>query len=282
MKKILALLLFFMILSGGAFSQDIGKFKLTDKRVSLNSFDAVSGIINQTVEENSSSSKTFQLKKRKTVNSYFGAGYSFMIFTNSYMSNAFPVLDTRNGNFLTNIGIFFGFAIAQAVTLEIEPTILFTSNNKQVDYKLSTPYVIGNTSNEYAHTYTNGIIALPIAINARFFPFFKLKSYARLIFIGGGVGAAWIREENDVWFNNNPTTYGFTTDQYRAGITTSQWAPVFKVMAGVTGTGGQFGFGGELRYNIIPLKQDTSEPFATRFAKDFNSVDITLRFYFSL
>jgi hypothetical protein len=193
------------------------------------------------------------------------------------MSDAFPVLDTRNGSFLTNINLFFGFAIAKAVTLEVEPSIMFTSNNKQVNYQLTTPF----QGNSYAHTYTNGIIALPLALNVRFFPFFKLSSYARLFFVGGGIGAAWIREENDVYYNNNPTAY-YYGDQYQSGITTSQWAPLFKIMAGVTGTGGQFGFGGELRYNIVPLKQDKTQPFATRFASDFNSVDITLRFYFSL
>jgi len=226
--------------------------------------------------------KNYQLKTRKTVSSYFGAGYSFMIFTNSFMSNAFPVLDTRNGNFLTNINLFFGFSIAKAVTLEISPSILFTSNNRQVDYNLSTPKVINGTSYNYAHTSTNGIIALPIALNVRFFPLFKQKSFARLFFIGGGVGAAWIREENDVSYNNSPNTFYYYGDPGQNGIATSQWAPIFKVISGFTGTGGQFGFGGELTYNIIPLKQDTSQPFATRFAKDMNSVDITLRFYFSL
>lgn len=279
MKKIFLVLLIAFTgssIGSGIFAQDLPGLKLKDNSSSTN-LSTISGS-DKSLSGKSFFKETFQLKKRKTVSSYFGAGYSFMIFTNSFMSAAFPVLDTRNGSFLTNINLFFGFSIAQAVTLEVEPTILFTSNNKQVNYKLSTPY---QGVYNYAHTYTNGIIALPLALNVRFFPFFKLKSYARLAFIGGGVGAAWIREENDVYYNNNPTAY-YYGDQYQSGITTSQWAPVFKVMAGVTGTGGQFGFGGEVRYNIIPLKQDTSQPFATRFAKDFNSVDLTLRFYFSL
>jgi hypothetical protein len=275
----LTVILFFVIIQGSSISQDLPGLKLKDKypvdiqsSISGNNHDAVN------LKDVKLSSEGFQLKKRKTVSSYFGAGYSFMIFTNGIMSDAFPVLNTRDGNFLTNINLFFGFAIARAVTLEFEPTILFTSNNKQVNYPLEN----SSTGRKYAHTYTNGIIALPLAINVRFFPMYKLKTFARLFFIGGGVGAAWIREENDVFFNDNPTSYGINNDQYQSGISTSQWAPVFKGMIGFTGTGGQFGFGGELRYNIIPLKQDKSQPFATRFAKDFNSVDITLRFYFSL
>ncbi len=270
--------LIILIMSASAVSQELPKLSLSgkvnyDKVKNKEMFSKDKKLYNKS----STLKEPYQLKKRSVVTSYFGAGYSFIIFTNGYMSSAFPILDTRNGSFLTNISLFFGFAIAKAVTLEIEPTILFTSNNKQVDYHLSVPFQGRN----YAHTYTNGIIALPLALNVRFFPFFKLSSYARLFFVGGGVGGAWIREENDVYFNNNPTSY-FFDDLYRAGTSTSQWAPVFRVLAGVTGTGGQFGFGGELRYNIIPLKEDNSQPFATRFAKGFNSVDITLRFYFSL
>jgi hypothetical protein len=276
MKIILSLLLFLAVLSGSLYSQNLPDLKLKDSESIFNS-----RLDSKGEQKNAAFEKEFQLKKRKTVTSYFGAGYSFIIFTNGYLADAFPVLDTRNGAFLTNISVFFGFAIARAVTMEVEPSILFASNNQQVDYKLTTPLVIGLRTYEYAHTYTNGIIALPMALNVRFFPMFMQKGFSRLIFVGGGVGAIWISEENDVYYNNSPNTYSFE-DPYRAGISTSQWAPVFKLMAGVTGTGGQFGFGGEVRYNIIPLNEDKNQPFATRFAKNFNSVDITLRFYFGL
>lgn len=263
-------------------AQNSAGFKLKDNKFSLKSLSSSSEFEKYDLKSNFS--KNYQLKTRKTVTSYFGAGYSFMIFTNKFMSSAYPILDTRNGNFLTNINLFFGFSIAKALTLEISPTILFTSNKKQVDYKLNPKYTSGLNSYQYAHTSTNGIIALPFAINVRFFPMFKQKSFARLFFIGGGAGAVWVREENDVIYNNLPTTYTlYSADsEYRSGISTSQWAPLFRIISGFTGTGGQFGFGGELSYNFIPLKQDMSQPFATRFAKDMNSVDITLRFYFSL
>lgn len=279
MQFSIKLLLLLVLFTGSFYAQQKTVLKLSENRSFLKGN-------NELLEENKAVpvaeyKKNYQLKTRKTVTSYFGAGYSFMIFTNSYMSSAFPILDTRNGTFLTNINLFFGFAIAKAVTLEFSPTILFTSNNKQVDYALTPAKIINGTTYNYAHTRVNGIIALPLAINVRFFPMFKQKSFARLFFIGGGAGAVWVREENDVSFNNTPSTlyYG---DQEQNGISTSQWAPIFRIISGFTGTGGQFGFGGELSYNFIPLKQDQSQPFATRFAKDMNSVDITLRFYFSL
>ena len=280
MRFSINLLLILALFTGSLYAQQKTILKLSDSRSFLKSSEGL--LSDQKNDPEAVFKKNFQLKTRKTVTSYFGAGYSFMIFTNSYMSSAFPVLDTRNGSFLTNINLFFGFAIAKAVTMEISPSILFTSNNRQVDYALTPAKVINGASYNYAHTSTNGIIALPIALNVRFFPLFKQKTFARLFFIGGGVGAAWIREENDVSYNNSPNTFYYYSDPGQNGYSTSQWAPLFRALAGFTGTGGQFGFGGELSYNFIPLKQDISQPFATRFAKDMNSVDITIRFYFSL
>ncbi len=280
MRFSINLLLILALFTGSLYAQQKTILKLSDSRSFLKSSEGL--LSEQKNDPEAVFKKNFQLKTRKTVTSYFGAGYSFMIFTNSYMSSAFPVLDTRNGSFLTNINLFFGFAIAKAVTMEISPSILFTSNNRQVDYALTPAKVINGASYNYAHTSTNGIIALPIALNVRFFPLFKQKTFARLFFIGGGVGAAWIREENDVSYNNSPNTFYYYSDPGQNGYSTSQWAPLFRALAGFTGTGGQFGFGGELSYNFIPLKQDISQPFATRFAKDMNSVDITIRFYFSL
>lgn len=278
MKITLKTLLLFVIITGSVFSQQNSVLKLGGNKTSIKEL-----ALDNNPSLFTGFNKDYQLKTRKTVTSYFGAGYSFMIFTNKYMSDAFPVLDTRNGSFLTNINLFFGFAIAKAVTLEISPSILFTSNNRLVNYYFPQRYNTGSGSYLYGHTYTNGIIALPIALNVRFFPMFKQKGFARLFFIGGGVGAAWIREENDLYFNDNPNSITTSTGQeYIPGMSTSQWTPLFRIITGFTGTGGQFGFGGEVSYNILPLKQDATKPFATRFGKDMNSVDLTLRFYFSL
>jgi hypothetical protein len=221
-----------------------------------------------------------QPKKRKAVNTYFGAGYSFVIFTDKSMNTMYPVFNQSAGDFLSEINVFFGFAIAKAVTLEIEPSVLFTNNNKLVTFILNPQKVIAGNSYSYANTSHASMLAFPFAVNARFFPFFKLdKSFMRLFFIGGGAGVEWIREEYDNFYSNTPGVY------YNSGVlvteSTSQWAPLFRALIGFTGSGGMFGFGGELRFNIVPLKT-TNEPFATRFASNFNSVDLALRFYFGM
>ncbi len=224
-----------------------------------------------------------QVKKRKAVNMYFGAGYSFVIFTSSQMNNLYPIFNQSSGDFLSEINLFFGLAVAKAVTIEFEPSILFTNNNKSVYYNLIPARYVPQLADtfSYSATYHVSMLAFPLALNARFFPFYKMdKSFIRLFFVGAGAGILWVREEYDNTYGHTPPYGGY----YLSGTvteSTSQWAPIFRVMTGFTGSGGMFGFGGELRFNIAPLKT-SDDPFATRQSKNFNSVDLALRFYFSL
>jgi hypothetical protein len=239
-------------------------------------------LFNQPVTENFNSS--FQLKKRKTVNSYFGAGYSFVIFTDSEINTVYPILDTRNGTFLTNINLFFGVALASAVAIEFEPSLMFTSSSKVIRTSLKGPHTPGGTDT-LVYSSNISLFSVPLTVNVRYFPLHKQKTFARLFFIGGGAGASWIKEDYDNFYTGRTDIIIGSGYNYSLGgptESTSQWAPVFRVISGFTGTGGQFGFGGEIRYNIVPIKQVDNSPFRTRVAKNFNSLDISLRFYFSL
>jgi len=243
-----------------------------------------SGIFSQNrdIVKHNSFGSLAQLKKRSTVTSYVGAGYSFVIFTAHDMNTGYPVFDLQSGDFLSEINLYYGFAIAQALTLEIEPSILFTRNNRGITIIPASPVHVFDTSYNYVLPQTLSMIAFPIALNIRFFPAFKSKGFGRLFFVGGGAGVVWIREEYDVVYSNSPA-YGYYNGFYSNifTVSTSQWSPLFRVMTGFTGTGGQFGFGGEVRYNFVPLKRN-DEAFLTRIAPNFNSVELSLRFYFSL
>lgn len=288
MNKILSVVLFVLILCGSVVSQSLPDLKLSDKpgNVKTDYQESSKKSFNEKDYSDLRNSQknfydeTFQLKKRKTVNSYFGAGYSFIIFTDGDLSNIYPVLDTRSGAFLTNISLFFGFALSQVVAMEFEPAIMFASSSKNIVTNTGVPHF--ESADTMAYSSNMGLFSLPLSVNVRFFPMYKMKSFARLFFLGGGIGYQWIKEDYDVTYSRDPNLppgyYGFGG----RSETTSQWAPVFRVITGFTGTGGQFGFGGEVRYNIVPLKEEKGSPFMTRVAKNFNSVDIALRFYFSM
>lgn len=291
MKKII-LLFIAMVIAGGStiVAQQLPGLRLKENRFAVTQFAGETSIIDKSIYEsksildkNAETKEPFQLKKRKTVNSYFGAGYSLIIFTNRQINEIYPILDTRNGTFLTNISLFFGFAIAQAVSLEFEPAVLFANSSKVIKTNTGVTHFTNNDTIAYSSNIS--LFSIPLALNVRFFPFYKLKSYARLFFLGAGGGIMFIKEDYDNFYSPNPNEQvsgGYYSSYGGPSETTSQWAPIFRAMLGVTGTGGQFGFGGEVRYNIIPLKQEAHSPFRTRQAKNFNSVDITLRFYFSL
>lgn len=272
--KISFLAIIFTVVS--IYSQQLPEMKLKDK---LNQSPASSVTLNS--KKNIFEGIT-QVKKRKAVTTYFGAGYSFVIFTDYYMNRSYPVFNQSAGDFLSEINVFFGFAIAKAVTLEIEPSVLFTNNNKLVSFTLNAPKLIGNSYYTYANPGHESMLAFMFAGNARYFPFYKnTKSFIRLFFFGGGAGMLFVREEYDNYYANTPGINYYSGQSVLVTESTSQWAPLFRGMIGFTGAGGMFGFGGELRFNYVPLKV-TNEPFATRYAKNFNSVDLALRFYFSL
>jgi hypothetical protein len=264
MKKIIVPVIAFLLINAVLFAQTYPELKFSESGLNINN-------------------EIFQPKKTKKMNAYFGAGYSFVIFTDGLLSSPYPVIDTRTGNFLSEINLFFGFSIAKAVTIEAEPSFLFTNSSKVLRTELSQPHNTGG-NDTFVVSSNIGMFAIPLAVNVRFFPFFKQeKSFIRMFFIGGGAGMIWVKEDYDNFYTPDPYYYGNYYYGY-GGITesTSQWAPIFRVMIGLTGAGGQFGGGGELRYNFIPLKSVKDSPFATRQAKNMNSVDLTLRFYFSL
>jgi len=276
MKNILILLLLILFFISSVNSQYLNSFKLKDNNKLLTDNN---GQLN--IEKNFKKDDKAQLKTRKTVNMYFGAGYSFVIFTNNVMNSGYPVLDTRSGDFLSEVNLYFGLSIAKTLTLEFEPSILFTRNNRTDAINLTTPVYYNGNSYYYDFPSTQSMLAFPLAINARFFPFYKLQTFFRLFFVGAGAGTIWIHEDNDHNLSINSNYYYYDPNNFFFSSTTSQWAPLFRIMTGFSGSGGAFGFGGEIRYNIVPLKNN-GDPFRTRIAKNFNSVDIAARFYFSM
>jgi hypothetical protein len=272
MKRIISTALAMVFVAASLYAQGLPELKLSDKMSSSKMLSFNNSLSKQLLMD-----KALQFKKRKVVSSYFGAGYAFIIYTASEMNKAYPVLDFSSGDFLSEINLFYGFAVAQAVTFELEPSILFTRNTRVIHIALNEP-VNGFT---WVHPSSLSMLAFPLTVNVRFFPMFKSKNFGRLFFVGAGAGAVWLREEYDNYYNNNPGGIFFGESYLFRTESTSQWAPLFRILTGFTGTGGAFGFGGELRYNFVPLKQ-TNEPFATRYAPNYNSVDISLRFYFSL
>lgn len=275
MAKLIYIILLIIVFFSQSYSQFSQDLKLKEHK------DQSGLIAGKLMNDNTGSGENVtQIKTRKAMHMYFGAGYSFVIFTNGVMNTGYPVLDTRSGDFLSEVNLYFGIAIASALTIELEPSILFTRNNRSDRLDLTTPVNYSGTSYNFDYPYYQGMTAIPIVVNARFFPFFVQKSFIRLFFIGAGAGVIYVHENYDHQFTNDSVliygNYAYVPDQ-----STGQWAPLFRLMTGFTGTGGAFGYGGEVRFNIVPLKNN-GDPFRTRVAKNFNSVDIALRFYFSL
>jgi len=273
MRKFIYTIFIIAVFISSSYSQFSSDWKLKDNKDRFQMLSAK-------IEKNNNITNPVQIKTRKAMHMYFGAGYSFVIFTNGVMNTGYPLLDTRSGDFLSEVNLYFGIAIASALTLEIEPSLLFTRNTRTDRLDLTNPVSYQGSTLNYDFPSYQGLTAIPIVLNARFFPFFTQKSFIRLFFIGAGAGIVYIHENYDHNFTND-TLLNYQNYYYVPDQSTAQWAPIFRIMTGFTGTGGAFGYGGEVRFNIVPVKNN-GDPFRTRIAKNFNSVDIALRFYFSL
>jgi hypothetical protein len=280
MKKLIVLFLISFIISGLSSAQNLNLKSINSGYNKIDFKPSLSGLNKHESKNSKEDIFDYQLKKRSTSTMYFGAGYSFIIFTEKNMSSAYPVLNVSKGEFLSEINVFFGYSIAKALTMEIEPSILFSSSERYLIFNMIPPVTLNGTNFSYVFPQRLNLMAFPIIANIRFFPMFKQKSFARLFFIGGGIGYSYIWEEYDNIYSND-ALLNYNTYYFRLTESTSQWQPVFRGMLGFTGAGGQFGFGGEVRFNYVPL-ETSNQPFTTRISKNFTSVDLSLRFYFSL
>ncbi len=69
-----------------------------------------------------------QVKQRSVSTSFYGGiGYKFIYLTNSQARDAYPFFQLSNGDFLKEIGAFFGVTINESYSIELAPSYLFTN-----------------------------------------------------------------------------------------------------------------------------------------------------------
>ncbi|MBS1515528.1 MAG: hypothetical protein JSS63_10865 [Bacteroidetes bacterium] len=214
-----------------------------------------------------------QVKTRETTQVYAGMGYSFVVFTNTTMSDAYPVFGS-SGDFLKEINFFGGVRANRNLAVELSPSFIFSNavNSKGFTYTS----ILGNTGYYVPNTTT--FLSVPLNIKLKYFPFTQdLVSQLSNIYIGAEVGMAYVKEEtsNYIYANSSLTNFiGIKTDK------NSFWKPDFGISIGYASTA-KFGYGFEASYRFIPLDGNNTLPLTTSMAKDMNSVNLTAKLIFS-
>ncbi|HRE41160.1 MAG TPA: hypothetical protein PLG90_07485 [Ignavibacteria bacterium] len=216
-----------------------------------------------------------QIKDRSNSFSYAGIGYSLVIFTDSKVSDMYPVLNFNNTNFLSEINPFFGIRFNDNLAVEISPSFIFTNSRNNKGFAFESQ---GSTNTTYYLPSECNLFALPINVNAKFYPFTSdLISPVSNLYFGVGGGPMYIKER---YLN-----YQYANSNFSGFITTSTdensfWVPHFMGSVGY-GSFAKFGYNFELSYRVVPLNQEGKKPVISSVAGNFNSLNLTARITFN-
>lgn len=214
-----------------------------------------------------------QIKTRESSQAYAGIGYSFVIFTNSDMTDSYPLFG-NNGDFLKEVNLFGGIKTSRSFAIEFSPSFMFTNaiNSKGFSYTNSSGV------NRFYVPNTGSFLSIPVNLKAKYYPFTKdLISQMSNLYFGFEAGMAYVKEEftNFVYSDNTMASFVGSGSEKN-----SFWKPDFGISIGY-GSTAKFGYGFEASYRFIPLDGDKKYPLTTSFAKDMNSVNLTAKLIFS-
>ena len=224
----------------------------------------------------SSCSDSFaQVKTRESSQAYVGVGYSFVIFTNSDMTDSYPLFGS-SGDFLKEVNFFGGTRVSRSFALELSPSIMFSNTSNSKGFYYGNPSVAGRDS--FYVPNTTSFLSLPINLKVKYYPFTKdMISQISNFYVGFEAGMVYVKEEFNNYVYTDNTMSRFARSQTDKN---SFWKPDFEISIGY-GSTAKFGYGFEASYRFISLEGDGKYPLATSLAKDMNSVNLTAKLIFS-
>jgi len=214
-----------------------------------------------------------QIKTREAGNFYASAGYSFIFFTNSDVTNIYPILDFRRNSMLSELDLEAGFQFNKNIAIAFNPGLIYSNSSPKDGF-----YFRSNGTNNFYFPNTASLFAAPINAKIKLFPFANNKSvFADGFFFGLSAGAMYIYEQydNTIYDNNglNRNVIGFKT------VSENYFKPDMMISTGFDAKG-SFGFGFELGYRFVPLKTGSTVPVITSVASNFNSVNLMVKIGF--
>jgi len=210
-----------------------------------------------------------QIGNRDASYSYAGVGYTLVFFTNSDVTETYPVFNFRGNEFLSEVNVFYGIKINKSIAVELSPSFIFTSTNGNDGFSYDNRFYITKQAD---------LFSLPININVKFYPFTQdLTSAVSNLYIGFGGGPMYFWEE----FNNNIYADSSLTSliEFKKSKN-SFWNENVKFFIGFNSSA-RFGYAVELGYRFVPLKGDGEKPQTTSIASNFNSINFTIMGIFS-
>lgn len=218
-----------------------------------------------------------QIKTRESSQAYAGIGYSFVIFTNSDMTDSYPLFGS-GGDFLKEINFFGGFRASRSFALELSPSVIFSNSVNNKGFYFKSPTDLTAVAPYFYVPNTVSFLSMPVNLKAKYYPFTKdMISQMSSFYLGFEAGMAYVKEEftNYIYTDNTMTSFIKSKTEKN-----SFWKPDFAISVGY-GSTAKFGYGFEASYRFIPLDGSGTLPLTTSIAKDMNSVNLTAKLIFS-
>ena len=218
-----------------------------------------------------------QISERSSGYSYVGLGYSLVAFTDGVVSDIYPFLNFRNGSFMTDLNLFYGYRINDDIAIELSPSMIFTTGYDLPGYNYEE-----NGVTKYHIPQDARLFMAPLNINLKYFPFSSSErgDAIKSAYLTIGGGGTYIREEyTNFIYSGNPVNPQGTYEDTKT-YTESAWAPDIVFGAGILSTG-VFGYGVEVNYRMVFTSRDNSTPLALSRANNFNSINFTIKGTFS-
>lgn len=211
-----------------------------------------------------------QLKDSKKSGLYGGIGYSFLIYTNSDVSDVYPSFDFRTNSLNTEISPYLGYRISETAALEFSPSFIYANSGGSKGF-----YYSSSVNPRYYYLPSPAYIyAIPLNLKLKLFPFAKSGSIlSKGIFFGVSAGAMFIREEYDNRIFTDETTNYYVNTR---NVSNTLWAPNSMLSVGYA-SNQQFSYGFELGYRFVPLTVKRDYPLITSLASNMNAVVLTIK-----
>jgi hypothetical protein len=212
-----------------------------------------------------------QMKDRDKGHPYAGIGYALVIFTNSDVSNIYPVVNLNTSSFLSEINISAGYKFNRNIALEFNPSFIFASSNSNKGFHyndgINNYYYLPNKAN---------LFSLPINAKVKIFPLAKQTfSFVNNIFIALGGGPMYINEQYDNGVYTQETIY--QTSPIKFDTYSNNFWRYNAVISGGYDYTGAIGLGFEFSYRIVPLAINGPAPVITSTASNFNSINLSVK-----
>lgn len=213
--------------------------------------------------------------KQRTVNTavYAGLGYKFVFLTNPSARNAYPFFQLSSGDFLKEIDGIFGVTINESYAVELAPAYLFTGAVSSDGFYFTNAGVT-----QFYEPIQTRLFALPLNIKFKYYPFAKnYTSTLSKFYFGAGGGALYINEEvtSRIYSDENRSNYLGAVN-----AKSNSWTSNYEMFVGI-GSFSKIGYGFELSYRFVPLKENKTKPLITEIVSNFNSVNLAANIIFT-